>query len=81
MGSLAIAGMQALSIFGPVTPGASSLNGFAILTVALLGLLSVPYQVQRMNLSKQWPKLVLEVVVLLFLVFAGIAIVAKNHAR
>ena len=70
-----------VSIFGPVPPGTSSLNGFAILTIALLGLLSIPVQVQKMNFSKQWPKLALEVVVLLFLLFVGIAIVAKNRAQ
>jgi hypothetical protein len=31
-----------------------------------------------MNFAKQWPKLVLEVVVLLFLVFVGIATIAKH---
>ena len=70
-----------LSVFGPVPPGASSLNGFAILTVALVGLLSIPVQVQKINISKQWPKLALEVVILLFLLFVGIAIVAKNRAQ
>jgi hypothetical protein len=70
-----------ISIFGPVPPSTSSLNGFAILTIALLGLLSIPVQVQKMNFSKQWPKLALEVVVLLFLLFVGIADVAKNHAQ
>ena len=70
-----------LSILGPVPAGNSRLNGFAILTIALIGLLSIPVQVQKMNFSKQWPKLALEVVVLLFLLFVGIATVAKSHAQ
>jgi hypothetical protein len=70
-----------LYILGPVPSGNSRVNGFAILTIALIGLLSIPVQVQKMNFSKQWPKLALEVVVLLFLLFVGIATVAKSHAQ
>ena len=82
VGSSAIAAMPIpVSILGPVPPGATSLNGFAIMTIALVGLLSIPVQVQKMNFSKQWPKLALEVVVLLFLLFVGIAIVAKERAQ
>jgi hypothetical protein len=78
---LSVTMQVALSILGPVPPGNSPLNGFAILAIALIGLLSIRVQVQKMNLSKQWPKLALEVVVLLFLLFVGIATVAKSRAQ
>ncbi len=66
-------------IFGPVPPGASPLSGFIILGIALLGLLYIPVQIRRMNFSKEWPKLALEVAALLFLVVVGIAMIAKNR--
>lgn len=76
---MAFAPMElSLNIFGPVPLGGSFLNGFAILVIAVLGLAYIPFQLQRMNFTKQWPKLVLEVVVLLFLVFVGIATIAKH---
>jgi hypothetical protein len=67
-----------LNIFGPVCRGGSFLNGFAILVIVVLGLAYIPFQLQKMSFAKQWPKLVLEVVVLLFLVFVGIATIAKH---
>lgn len=67
-----------LNIFGPVPSGGSFLNGFAILVIAVLGLGYIPFQLQRMSFAKQWPRLVVELVVLLFLVFVGIAMLAKH---
>jgi uncharacterized membrane protein len=49
-----------------------------LLVIAVLGLAYIPFQLQRMNFAKQRPKLVPEVVVLLFLVFAGLATIAKH---
>jgi hypothetical protein len=57
----------------------SPLNGFVILAFALFGLLSSPVQIRRMNFSKEWPKVVLEVAVVLFLVVVGIAMISKNR--
>jgi hypothetical protein len=68
-------------IFGPVPPGASPLNGFVILAIALLGLLYIPVQMRRMHFSKEWPKLALEVAVLLFLVVVGITMISKNQGQ
>ena len=51
-----------------------------MLAVALLGFLSIPVQISRMNFSKHWAKLVFEIVVLLFSVIAGIVIVSERDA-
>jgi hypothetical protein len=51
-----------------------------MLAITLLGFLSIPVQISRMNFSKQWAKLVFEIAVLLFSVIAGIVIVSKRDA-
>jgi hypothetical protein len=69
---------QILAIFGPVPGGKSPLDGFFCLATGLLGLLFLPSQIARMDFRKQWPKLVLEVIVLLFLISIGLVMVSKR---
>jgi len=68
-----------LALFGPVPPSTSPLDGFFCLAIALLGFLSIPVQISRMDFSKQWPKLAFEIAVLLFLVIVGLVIISKGH--
>jgi hypothetical protein len=67
-----------IAIFGPVPPNTSPLDGFFCLAIGLLGLLYIPTQLSKMDCSKQWPKLALEVAVLLFFVITGIVIISKR---
>jgi hypothetical protein len=69
---------MALGIFDPVPPSTSPLDGFFCLAIGLLGLLFIPVQVRKMDFSKQWPKLALELAILLFLVVAGLVIISRR---
>lgn len=70
--------MTVITIFGPVPPSTSPLDGFFCLVIGLLGLLYIPTQLSKMDCLKQWPKLTLEVAVLLFFVVAGLVIILKR---
>ena len=67
-----------LAIFGPVPPGTSPLDGFFCLAIGLLGLMFIPVQVRKMDFSKQWPKLALELAILLFLVVTGLVLISRR---
>jgi hypothetical protein len=69
---------QILAILGRVPPSNSAFDGFFLLAAGLLGLLSIPAQISKMNSLKLWPILALQLVVLLAFVIGGLVILSKK---
>jgi hypothetical protein len=72
-----------LGIFGPVPSGGDpTLMGFFILVVSLLGFLSLPVQIRKIDsIRLQWPKVAFLVVILSCLVLVGLLMLSRglNH--
>ena len=72
-----------LGILGPVPSGGDpTLMGLLIFVVGLLGFLSLPVQIKKINsIRSQWPKVAFLVVILSALVLVGLLMLSRglNH--
>jgi hypothetical protein len=72
-----------LGILGPVPSGGDpTLMGFCVFVVSLLGFLSLPLQIRKIDsIKSQWPKIAFLVVILSCLLLVGLLMLSRglNH--